>query len=468
MEFNLLEKTVKELMQKFGAGNHKPGSGSAAAFQGMVSAKLLSTVVTLTADEKRAHLYSNYLPELLTYQRQIETRIYPMLADLFQYDSEQFDKTINLRTARDNEDDEIKKNKFGRQALEELKISIAIPFQIASLCKELAVFGLQIFDHGFQAARGDSQVGVSGVVSALAGCISINRLNVLSFNSDEFEYSQSIVVRINEFDIEYKKLNKEAESRIKVLKNEFENKIPLFKGANALLTKYRGQKKIDLQQCARDLQNLIWENRHLIWKKDTPNNYLEVLKPATVLKKVLGYDYFSSNNYGVLSPEGDITEVAGVIDQPNKLVVVSKDFPKSVQKFTAAHELGHAILHDQAILHRDLPSDYLGGRASRSQEEIQADKFATYFLMPEVLIKQEFNNTFRLSSFILDDENAFKFGGRSVKDLKKICKNRRGLSRMLASAESFDGKRFESLADKFKVSAEAMAIRLEEVNLVQY
>jgi formiminotetrahydrofolate cyclodeaminase len=34
---------LKDLM-KFGAGNHKPGSGSAAAFQGMVSAKLISTV----------------------------------------------------------------------------------------------------------------------------------------------------------------------------------------------------------------------------------------------------------------------------------------------------------------------------------------------------------------------------------------------------------------------------------------
>ena len=39
METDLLEKSVNELMEKFGAGNHKPGSCSAAAFQGMVSAK---------------------------------------------------------------------------------------------------------------------------------------------------------------------------------------------------------------------------------------------------------------------------------------------------------------------------------------------------------------------------------------------------------------------------------------------
>ena len=44
---SLLEGTVNNLMTKFGAGNHKPGSGSAAAFQCMVSAKLISNASIL-------------------------------------------------------------------------------------------------------------------------------------------------------------------------------------------------------------------------------------------------------------------------------------------------------------------------------------------------------------------------------------------------------------------------------------
>lgn len=468
MEFNLLEETVKDLLEKFGAGNHKPGSGSAAAFQGMVSAKLISTVISLTLDEKRLHYYSDYLDELVGYQNEIESRIYPTLADLFQYDSEQFDKTIQIRNLRNKEKNEIKKNRLRREALEELKISIAIPFRIASFCKEIAEIGVKVFDNGFQSARGDSQVGLSGAVSALAGCISIIRLNVLSFNSDEFEYSKSIVERVNSLDSEYQRLNNLANDKIIVLKDEYESRIPLYDGANKLLKKYRGKEKVDLEQCAKDLQNLVWENKELIWKKALPTNHLDILKPASILKKVLGYDYFSSNNYGVLYAEGEITEVAGVIDQPNKLVVISKDFPASVQNFTSAHELGHAILHDKPIIHRDVPLYSPGERSLRSAEEIQADKFAAYFLLPTKLVKQEFKKIYNLDRFVLNDANAFSFGGRSVRDIKGECRDVHGLSKKLASSDSFSGKSFTSLAKRFNVSVQAMAIRLEEIDLVEY
>jgi len=217
MKVKLLDKTVNEIMQKFGAGNHKPGSGSAAAFQGMISAKLISTVISLCAEEKRKHLYADCINELLDFQEQIEKRIYPGLADLFQYDSDQFDKTIKLRTARDNEKDEVTRNQLRREALEELKISIATPFQIAFLCKEIAEIGAFVFDNGFRAARGDSQVGISGAVSAIAGCIAIIRLNVLSFNSDEYEYLKSTVSKVNDLAKDYETLRQIADSKIQVL-----------------------------------------------------------------------------------------------------------------------------------------------------------------------------------------------------------------------------------------------------------
>ena len=468
MEFNLLEKTVSDLMEKFGAGNHKPGSGSAAAFQGMVSAKLVSTVISLTADEKRKHLYSSHIIELIDIQKQIDERIYPALADMFQYDSEQFDKTIKLRKARDEEKDELKKNQLRREALKELKISIAIPFQIAFNCKELAEMAAFVFDNGFRAARGDSQVGLSGAVSALAGCIAIIRLNLLSFNADEYEYSKSIVDKVNNLDEEYQNLNVVANSKIQILRDEFSQKLPLFEGIDNLITKYRNSKKTNIHQCARDLQNLIWANRHLIWKKNIPKNLFEILRPDLVLKHVLGYDYLSSTKYGVLSENGNTTEVAGVIDQQNKLVAISNGFTPEVQKFTSAHELGHAILHNQSILHRDIPADCLGKRKVRNNLEIEADKFATYFLMPTKLVKKEFEKAYSTSLFEINENSAFKFGGRSPHDIKKECKTLRALSRKLASTESYDRNQFTSLSKKFNVSIEAMAIRLEELELVRY
>ncbi len=465
---NLLERTVNDLMEKFGAGNHKPGSGSAAAFQGMVSSKLISTVISLCADEKRKHLYADCIFELLDFQEQIEKRIYPGLTDLFQYDSDQFDKTIKLRKARDKEEDEVKKNQLRREALEELKISIAIPFQIASFCKEVAEISAFVFDKGFKSARGDSQVSLSGSVSALAGCISIIRLNVLSFNSDEYEYTKSVVFKVNDLEKDFLRLNKLAESKMEILNQEFKNKIPLFEGVNKIIADYKDKRNPNIEECVRELQNLIWNNRELIWKKNTPQSYLGILKPNVVFKKTLGYDYFSSGKYAVPTAEDGIVEVAGVIDQPNKLVMISNKFPEQVQKFTAAHELGHSILHKQSILHRDIPIDSTENGRVYNKVEKEADKFASYFLMPKKLLEKEFKSTFLSESFELNESSAFGFGGKSVADLKKECKNLRQLARKLASTESFSGKRFDSLSNKFGVSIEAMAIRLEELGLVQY
>jgi Zn-dependent peptidase ImmA (M78 family)/formiminotetrahydrofolate cyclodeaminase len=468
METDLLERSVNELMEKFGAGNHKPGSGSAAAFQGMVSAKLISTVISLTADEKRRHIYYDCIPILLDFQKDIEDRIYPQLAELFKRDSIQFDKTIKSRTARDEEKDEIIKNQLRRQALEDLKVSIEIPFEIAALCKELAYMSAYVFDKGFKAARGDSQVGLSGAVSALAGCMAIIRLNVLSFNSDEYNYTNSVVDQVDNLYTDYKELINIADSKIKILKEEFELKIPLFEGLNKLMQKTKGAKRVDVENSVRELQILIWNNKHLLWKENIPKNELEILKPAFIFKKAMGYDYISSSTYGVLINNDEAIEVAGIIDQPKKIVAVSNKFSVQVQNFTAAHELGHAILHEQAILHRDIPVDSIGKRGTRDKVEIEADSFATYFLMPTKWIKIEFEKRYSNGTFQINENTAFKFGGRSITDIKKECKNIRGLSRKLASTELYDSKNFISLAKQFNVSIEAMAIRLEELNLVKY
>ena len=81
-------------MEKFGAGSHKPGSGSACALTGMVAAKLICTVVNLT-NKKPA--YNQAMLTLATIKEQISTRIFPRLAELLQEDSDVFDKVIRLR-----------------------------------------------------------------------------------------------------------------------------------------------------------------------------------------------------------------------------------------------------------------------------------------------------------------------------------------------------------------------------------
>jgi len=45
---SLMELRTHQLLDKFGAGGHKPGSGSAAALMGLLSGKLTVTVGRLT------------------------------------------------------------------------------------------------------------------------------------------------------------------------------------------------------------------------------------------------------------------------------------------------------------------------------------------------------------------------------------------------------------------------------------
>lgn len=48
-------------------------------------------------------------------------------------------------------------------------------------------------------------------------------------------------------------------------------------------------------------------------------------------------------------------EIGGIIDNKNSKISISSMYLPEVKNFTAAHELGHALLHDKLILHRDKP-----------------------------------------------------------------------------------------------------------------
>lgn len=159
------------------------------------------------------------------------------------------------------------------------------------------------------------------------------------------------------------------------------------------------------------------------------------------------------------------TEVAGLIDTNNKIVRISRRFPRNVQLFTAAHELAHAVLHPDAVtLHRDRP--LAGSDQQRDWREREADWFATCFLMPGKLVRARFAQAFGAERFDLTDDTAFSLCSTSFERLLHACKTQRGLSRRLAEANSYGGREIEPLASMFSVSTTAMAIRLEQLCLV--
>ncbi|HCN82968.1 MAG TPA: methenyltetrahydrofolate cyclohydrolase [Sphingobacteriaceae bacterium] len=469
MSEDLLELTTRKLLEKFGAGNHKPGSGSAAAFQGMISAQLLITVIELTNGLKHRHIYSKDLPVLLKMQQEISDRIYPELEKLFLEDSVQFGKTIESRSKRDRQRDLATKQKLALSALDELKVSIDIPSVIADLCIELSDIGAFVFSNGFKAARGDSQVALSGAVSAVTGCLSIVRLNLLSFGSTEYNYIERINVKCHALNDELERLNRIVDESIELLALLVDSKTAFYQQLDQLVKGVKSKSIItnaDIEEFASGFQNLVWVNKESVWKLNMPTQPSDILNPSDILQKVLGYGYDDTKELEQAYVDGRLIDTAGIIDQENKMVWISSHITPQVENFTAAHELAHALLHDQPVMHRDIPLD--GSKKSKAPVEYQADQFAAAFLMPRKRVTNAFENLFGSGIFQIDANTTFKLTGSTVTDLHKECKDIHGLCSRLAEAESYDGEFFTSLADQFNVSRAAMAYRLEELGLVKF
>lgn len=464
----LIEYSARELLERFGAGSHKPGSGSAAAFEGMLSAQLIRTVINLTNEEKRRKKYQEWLPKFLEIYKEIENRIYPDLVRLFQEDSKQFDIVINLRDARDREEDWIRKNQLKIEALEALRPATELPIEIAKLSIELANSALFVFDYGFKSARGDSNGALKKAVSAIFSCLSIIQLNLQSFTSDD--WTDKIRREAKSLKDTYNRLSVKAEARLDQLTAEADEKNAYDLEIRSILSGLSNESKlsyVDIEKTTQRLQNALWKYRNLIWKKNKPEDPIDILQPDRVLK-ALGYEFCQISTLGQHEVQGQIVEIAGLIDKSNKFVAISEQFAPETRLFTTAHELGHALLHKQTVLHRDRAIDGSAVKIPRNRQELQADKFAACFLMPEKQVRDVFQTLFSMEKFVINEATVFALNQTSVQAFRAECKDLRGLARFIAAAEFFNGKSFISMAKLFRVSVGAMAIRLEELGLVEY
>lgn len=222
------------------------------------------------------------------------------------------------------------------------------------------------------------------------------------------------------------------------------------------------------QQLSNDeIEKVVIKLQRILWKqfKGSLDNPIKLLDPSITFKAI-GYDYHVENTLGQFSSQGKSFEVAGIINNALYQVQISRQFPYEVQKFTSAHELGHAILHEHEArgLHRDRPLDGSENNTKRDSIEYQADKFAVYFLMPSKLLIKIFREHFLTECFVLNDDTIFALGSTTAAKIENY-KSIRDLSRLLAKIEIYNGVNFNSLSRQFGVSVEAMAIRLEELKL---
>jgi Zn-dependent peptidase ImmA (M78 family) len=218
---------------------------------------------------------------------------------------------------------------------------------------------------------------------------------------------------------------------------------------------------LEIENQARSLQIEVFRS---IWNGQAPQDVTDIFEPGIALS-YLGYSVCSVPEIGRHRINGVVNVVAGIILQDKKIVTIAEmNFSYPTKRFTVAHELGHAGLHqDMPALHRDVPLERSG--TVQDWREIEANRFASAYLMPRKLVHERFYECFGIERFELTDATAFALCGTCDEEVQKIYRNPRQLSQHLSGAGEFNGHYFKPLYEQFKVSLAAMAIRLEELEI---
>lgn len=211
----LIATPTDQLLLKFGSGSHKPGSGSAAALLGLLSCKLIQTVIALTSDRER---YQEAHATLAIAVIDLVDQIEPRLLDAFEEDSLQFNRVYEARVARDAaEEGTLERRRLNDQALSELRRATEIPLQMAELCLRLGEHAVTVFDLGFKSARGDSVVAITSAHAAVGGCLGIIYLNLRSFAGGA--WAVNIRERADQIATRWRLLGEAAEKSMEVVRN---------------------------------------------------------------------------------------------------------------------------------------------------------------------------------------------------------------------------------------------------------
>jgi len=152
--------------------------------------------------------------------------------------------------------------------------------------------------------------------------------------------------------------------------------------------------------------------------------------------------------------------IVATLDNKRRNIWVRSSQNDPEKRFCVAHELGHLVRHPGISFHRDRTAGFLSNR--RPPMELEADRFASNFLMPARLVRNEFEGRFGDIRSINRDDLMFYLGLQGKRRPTSI----RDWSLALATARRVAARRFEPLNVVFSVSGLAMAIRLEELGLV--
>lgn len=212
---NYLELPAKDLLYAFGKGSHIPGSGSAAAFSGLMAIELMKTVLQLTISKSAYQKYHEEFQILLTRLTDEEK---PKFTEFFNDDIKIFHKVSYHRRLRDKAKSDEKKLEHKTLANDKLRDATDIPLEICESSLNLLPVAFSLFDNGFKGARGDSGVSISNLLSAAQGALFVVFLNLRTFQKSKWKNEK--MQRAVDLATRFTKLQKDAYSRVVTLYNE--------------------------------------------------------------------------------------------------------------------------------------------------------------------------------------------------------------------------------------------------------
>lgn len=216
--------------------------------------------------------------------------------------------------------------------------------------------------------------------------------------------------------------------------------------------------KIELE--ARKLLADIEKNAARLWPNTQPARQFMCDPEAAC--RLLRLKYLPDTHLGSFGG----TATAGMLDRRNRAVLLSYNQTLESLRFTAAHEIGHWMLHPDQEMFRDRALSAPGG-PGRSLVEREADYFGACFLAPPKLVREAFRARFPVREPIANTGAVcFNLSAQNAQFLEGLPAGSLEFAFAIARAEFFNGQHFKSLASLFNVSPTAMAIRLQELGLV--
>lgn len=169
----LLTRPATELLDEFGAGKPTPGSGSAAALMGILSAKLIQTVCLKSIEKDKKPKSVSRFQFIIGQSTDSERKLRVAFAD----DSKVFEEVIRHRRERDQAADKNAASQHMRRANELLEQGTDGLFDIAEECLKLVDLGISVFEEGWPHVRGDAGAAICAAMSGAMSCLFIISLN---------------------------------------------------------------------------------------------------------------------------------------------------------------------------------------------------------------------------------------------------------------------------------------------------